>query len=291
MKRILLLLLTLCIAINSKALKVVVKPFPPNVIINQNGKPHGFDIEAWEYIAQDLSLDFDYHVVDEFKLILPGIEDTLYDIGIAGITIRSDREERIDFSHAYMSSGLSIITLKTDHGFIPTAWRMILRIWRPFLVLAIYLFLCSILIYWAEYGNKSFDDKFKKGMGQAVYFTNTVTSSTGFGDFVPKTPIGRTIACCMMWIGIGIIFPYMTAVMNDVLNYEDPQTNKEWLKGKRIATVESSSSENTLYEMGIKTSLYKNIKECQTALDDNTVDGIVFDMPVVRWCAKQQSEK
>jgi len=68
----------------------------------------GFDIELWAAIAKELKLDYKLQPMD-FNGIIPGLQTKNIDAALAGITIRDDRKQVIDFSDPYYESGLSIL--------------------------------------------------------------------------------------------------------------------------------------------------------------------------------------
>ncbi len=78
-----------------------------------NGELTGFDVELFEAIAKEIGIDFKWQTMD-FNGIIPGLQSKNIDAAIAGITIKSDREKVVDFSHPYYDSGL-IMLVKADN--------------------------------------------------------------------------------------------------------------------------------------------------------------------------------
>jgi len=74
----------------------------------QDGEYVGFDIDMWTMIAEELELEFDLRPMD-FNGIIPGLQTGQVDVALAGITIREDRAEVIDFSDGYYDSGFLIM--------------------------------------------------------------------------------------------------------------------------------------------------------------------------------------
>ncbi|MCC5991831.1 MAG: glutamine ABC transporter substrate-binding protein GlnH [Rhodobacteraceae bacterium] len=74
----------------------------------QDGEYVGFDIDMWNMIAEELELEFDLRPMD-FGGIIPGLQTGQIDVALAGITIRADRAEVIDFSDGYYDSGFLIM--------------------------------------------------------------------------------------------------------------------------------------------------------------------------------------
>ncbi|MGO2009569.1 glutamine ABC transporter substrate-binding protein GlnH [Vreelandella alkaliphila] len=74
----------------------------------QDGEYVGFDIDMWTMIAEELELDSELRPMD-FNGIIPGLQTGQLDVALAGITIREDRAEVIDFSDGYYESGFRIM--------------------------------------------------------------------------------------------------------------------------------------------------------------------------------------
>jgi glutamine transport system substrate-binding protein len=74
----------------------------------QDGEYVGFDIDMWNMIAEGLELEFELRPMD-FNGIIPGLQTGQVDVALAGITIREDRAEVIDFSDGYYDSGFLIM--------------------------------------------------------------------------------------------------------------------------------------------------------------------------------------
>ncbi len=68
----------------------------------------GFDVDLWAAIAKQLKLKYKLQPMD-FNGIIPGLQTNNIDAALAGITIRDDRKQVIDFSDPYYESGLSIL--------------------------------------------------------------------------------------------------------------------------------------------------------------------------------------
>ena len=68
----------------------------------------GFDVDLWAAIAKELNLKYKLQPMD-FNGIIPGLQTKNIDAALAGITIRDDRKQVIDFSDPYYESGLAIL--------------------------------------------------------------------------------------------------------------------------------------------------------------------------------------
>ncbi len=81
----------------------------------QDGKYTGFDIDLWDAVAKQAGLQYKLQPMD-FNGIIPGLQTRNVDVALAGITIRDDRKEVIDFSDPYYESGLAILVREDTDG-------------------------------------------------------------------------------------------------------------------------------------------------------------------------------
>lgn len=106
------LAMCLCLFGLAQAKEIVVATdtnFPPFEFKDpETGKHTGFDVELWEAIAEELDLEYELQPMD-FNGIIPGLQSGQLDVGIAGITIKPERAEVIDFSDPYYDAGLLIL--------------------------------------------------------------------------------------------------------------------------------------------------------------------------------------
>ncbi len=84
--------------------------FPPYEMLTAAGDFEGIDVEVADAIAQKLGLEL---VVDDmgFDAALTAVQTGKSDIAMAGITVRPDRAEVMDFSDSY-ATGIQVIIVK-----------------------------------------------------------------------------------------------------------------------------------------------------------------------------------
>ena len=68
----------------------------------------GFDIDLWDAIATEIGVTYKLRPMD-FAGIIPALQTGQVDVALAGITIKPERQEVIDFSDGYYDSGLMLM--------------------------------------------------------------------------------------------------------------------------------------------------------------------------------------
>ena len=75
---------------------------------DKDGTYVGFDIELWDTIAKDLSLEYKLQPMD-FNGLIPALQTGSVDVAIAAMTIKAKREEVVDFAYPYYNAGLLLL--------------------------------------------------------------------------------------------------------------------------------------------------------------------------------------
>lgn len=83
--------------------------FPPFSFIDASGQPTGFDVEVMQWIAE--ALDFELQIVPvDWDAIIPTLLAGNIDLIASGMSITAQRSQRVDFTQAYWSVDLAIVT-------------------------------------------------------------------------------------------------------------------------------------------------------------------------------------
>jgi len=76
----------------------------------------GFDIDLWAAIAKELGWKYTLKPMD-FNGIIPALQTRNVDVALAGITIKEERKQAIDFSDGYYDSGF-LLMVRSDNDSI-----------------------------------------------------------------------------------------------------------------------------------------------------------------------------
>jgi len=272
-------------------IKIAIADFPP-LIFTKGDQYRGFEIDLWDTIAKDLKINFEYERYN-FKEIIPLLTERKVDIGLAGITINEGREKTIDFSHSTFESGLKILLSKNRRNidFIGTIRTFInhgfKRLIKPFFVFLIIAFIFANALWLVE-RNSSLAQNYLPGIIQSVWVSFVTIigllsggSSTLIYDI--HTWGGRLILILEHIVGLailGLLIGEITAFITTRkirLNIEGPKD----LRGKTVATVATSTSENILRGLGAIVTPTLKIEEAYEKLRKNEVEAVVFDAPAL----------
>lgn len=88
--------------------------FVPFEFLNtDSGEYEGFDIDLWAAIAEELGLDYELKPMD-FNGLIPALQSGSLDAALAGMTIKDERKEKVDFAIPYYDAGL-LILVRSDN--------------------------------------------------------------------------------------------------------------------------------------------------------------------------------
>ena len=91
--------------------------FPPFAYIDKNGNPTGFDVEAIQWIANEMGFEVKIVPVD-WDAIIPTLKAGNIDLIASGMTITPERQKQVDFTDPYWRINLAVVVreVKGDDG-------------------------------------------------------------------------------------------------------------------------------------------------------------------------------
>jgi polar amino acid transport system substrate-binding protein len=293
MKFIIIIFLLINISFSKDTLNVVVTLFEPFAmkqrINNDPWKYVGFDIELWEMIAKEINVETKI-IESSFENIFKYVESGTADIGMSAISINYSREKNYDFSTPYKKSGLGILVKNEKNYNIIKSLKGLftgnfLKVW---IALFVFVIITAHLIWLAERGSDAFDDKYKTGIWQGLWWAFVTVSTVGYGDKVPKKPFSKVVAVFVIMAGIavaGLAFGQLSAIIEmDASEYSI--TCKENLKGKKVGCVKNTTSVKAVNKLGAYCVDKEHIEHVVDQLEKGEVDAVVFDIPVLEYIAK-----
>ncbi len=275
----------------AKAMVVGVRQEPPFSLKNADGVWEGISVDLWKEIATDMKLKYEFREMG-LEATLEGIQNHSVDVGLGGLAISADRERKVDFTHPYYASGLSIAVprrsemyhwMKVMRGLLsPTFLKMIV-------FMSIVTVLAGLLVWWFERKRnpEHFGGALSQGIGSALWWASVTLCTVGYGDKVPVSFGGRVVGVIWMLVGVVLLAIFTGAMASAVTasHLEASIRGPEELYKSRVASVEGSVSEKYLRHSRIRMMLYPTPQEAIQAVADGRVDAFVYDEPVLKYLA------
>ena len=267
-------------------LTIATRILPPFVI--KDGSAYsGFSIDLWNAIAAEMKTEFSFTEVSNVKEILAAVADGKAQLGIAAISITSEREQKFDFSQPMFESGLQIMVPSNAKSGI--SWRQVTGFLTtgaiPFLLglLALLILIPSHVAWFVE--RKHADPLFAKtyfpGIFQAIWWATG--AAAGQQPDHPRSVPGRTLAAVSILVSV-FFLTYFQATLTASLTVQQLQggiAGPDDLAGKRVGTTTGSTSAAFLSAKNIKPTEFQKIGDAILALEAKQLDAVVFDAPVL----------
>ncbi|MAA74971.1 MAG: ABC transporter substrate-binding protein [Salinisphaeraceae bacterium] len=277
-------------------LDVGTKLAPPFVIKNDDGELEGISIELWQRLSERLGLASQFQQRDSVKALVGGVASGEMDAAVAAITVTAPREEQLDFSHPFYSTGLSIAV--SEQG--SPVWSAMKRFfsWEFFtalLALGAVLLGVGVAIWLAERrGNpEEFGGSTTQGLGSGFWWAAVTMTTVGYGDKSPRTFAGRIVGLVWMFAAIIIISGFTAAIATSltVSQLESTVQGVDDLPKVRVATVDGSVSSEFLKARGIGFEATNTLEDSLQALASGSVDAVVYDRPLLLYLSNQEYPK
>lgn len=280
-------------------LTVAIKVAPPFTL--REGPPEGPavwkgpSVELWEDVARELGLRFHYRetTLDD---MLDGVADRRYDVAVAALTVTAEREERVDFTHPYYTTGLAIAVPRER----TSPWVNVLGtvfssdFLRVLLVIALIQLSVGTAVWLFERRTnpEQFPPDIAKGMATGFWWAAVTMATVGYGDKTPKTALGRMVA--MMWmLASMVILASVTATIASALTVERLESRlrgPEDLPRFEVGAIEATTGDRFLRSQAITATYFANAEDALGALASGEIDALVWDEPLLRFAIEQGPE-
>jgi len=275
--------------------KIIVgtKPAPPFSFKNDNGIWSGISIDLWRNIANELKLQYEIREYD-LKGLLKAVNENSVDFGVAAITITPEREGTLDFSHAFYHTGLGIaVPIKNnDSTFLSIAKQIFSLQFLGYLTTLITTLLFVGFLIWMAERRKN-PGQYRtgtKGILDGLWWSAVTMTTVGYGDTVPKTPLGRFIALIWMYMAIIIISFFTAGIASSLTVSQLDYGVKSFddLHDVVVGSLEKSTTTQYLKKKNIQPKTYSSVLKGLKALARGEIDAMVHDRPILQFYANSE---
>ena len=273
-------------AADSPSLRVIIKKAEPFVILNQGG-PTGYSIDLWAEVAQLVGLKYSFSTTNSVEGLIDSLAEKKSDVAVGALSITSQREAKIDFSHSIYNSGLGLVVRSEPSG----GWLFDFLKQSKILYLAAFMvlgFLIAAHIIWILHRKKStphFPTTYFHGITEAMWWAGSVFLGGTCDDKKVEGLAGRLFT--LVWVIVGLTFvSYLTATLTSVMTVSQISSQIHELgdlKGREIATVEKSEAAGFLASKGMTPLLCNDISSAIDALKAGKVKAVFYDIPILRY--------
>jgi polar amino acid transport system substrate-binding protein len=294
---VILALLALCVPASSSQgsvskLRVATRVVPP-MVIEDKGALRGFSIELWNSISARLNRATEYLVMSDVGELLDAVGDGRADLGIAAISITSEREGRFDFSQPILNAGLQILVRGAAENAEPSPVHLMrlffsrtLLIWLGIALLLIMIPAHLVWVVERHHRNGIIPSRnYFPGIFHAMYWAAGTLATQA--DHMPRHWIARIVA--VLWMFTAVVFvAFYTAQLTASLTAQQIRgsiNGPQDLVGRNVGTARASTAAAYLSENKAQVREFVSIDAVYDALLDKQVDAVVFDAPAILYYA------
>jgi ABC-type amino acid transport substrate-binding protein len=275
-----------------EVLTVATRHVPPFAIKRDDGTWAGVSIDLWHTVSTELGWRTEF--VDlGLSAMLEAVAQGEVAAAVGALSITSQREVVMDFSHPFLTSGLAIAVPRDGGG----AWLKVLqRLFSgPFLgvvaLLGGVLLAVGVLVWFFERRrNPQFGGSPAEGIGSGLWWSAVTMTTVGYGDKAPQTTGGRALALVWMFASVIVISSFTAAIASalTVGELDGKVKGKDDLGRVRVVTVEGSTSAAYLRDRGDDFVPVGDLRDALRELAEGKADAVVYDEPILRYFVKQE---
>lgn len=280
-------------AIPDRELVIGTKQTVPFVIQNPDGTWQGISIELWQDITEKLGLRYRF-VERDLEGLLDGLEDTTLDAVAAALTVTSERESEVDFSHPFYTTGLTIAVPATGQS----GWLgMLKRVFSTEFLTAIGALLLLLVIVgmvaWMFERRKNPDEfggSIIEGIGAGLWWSAVTMTTVGYGDKAPRTLPGRIVGLIWMFAAIIVVSGFTATIASSltVSQLESAVKGPKDLPYVEVGSIPNSTSAAYLEAKGVSFSGFETPLHGLKALARGEIEAFVYDAPILRYLVKTE---
>lgn len=271
---------------DSRVLRVGTKEAPPFSMKNKDGSWSGLSIELWKGIAEDLGMRYEF-VETDLPGLLAGLQSGTLDASVAALNVTSEREELIDFTHPFYTSGYGI-AIRRERTII---WLEVMKrlasgeFVKALSTLAGLLLFAGILLWFVERKRNpgQFGGSVPKGIWEGFWWSAVTMTTVGYGDRYPLSIPGRMIALVWMFTSVVIVSSFTAAIASSLTigSLDARIRTLDDLAHSRVASVPNSTSAQFLDSRGIAWVAHPSLAAAMAALAHKNVDAVFYDEPLI----------
>ncbi len=275
----------------AQPLRIATKLTKPDAF-EEAGKIVGFSADIGRSILEQMQRQAVLKTYANQPEILDAIRSGQADLGIAAITVTSQREQEFDFSHPILSADLQIMVLAQAEPDLMQS--LVTTLFSADLlsllgIIALLMLIPTHIIWYFERNRpESLIDHsaYFPGIFEALWWT--ILTLVAQADEMPQGLVGRVVA--LFWLLVGLIFvSYFTAVITAAFTVEELQGGTQRLsdlQDRRVAVIADSEVVDYLQAQNIQQVVeFAQADEAYQALQAEEVDALVAPGPFLNYHA------
>lgn len=273
--------------IEKKVLTFGTRNVPPFAFQRGDGEWAGITIDLARDIAKRMDVELKFVDLGDVRDLVDGVAASKVDFGGAALTVTEGREQILDFSHPFFSTGLAIAAQPVHGSPVWSALRSFFT-WESLMIVVTLVggvVLVGVILKWVEHrrGNADFDTA-----GEGIWGALTMFLTSQFTTPEPKSLGGRTLAVLWVVLSIGAM-TFLTGVVTTALTVQSLEGRVRGvadLPNIRVGAMASSTGGQFLNRERIPFKSFDNVEDGLKAVATDQIDAFVHDKPIMQYLAK-----
>ncbi len=273
---------------SASKLRVATRVVPP-MVIEDKGALRGFSIDLWNSISARLNRETEYLVMSDVGEVLDAVGNGQADLGIAAISITSERESMFDFSQPILNAGLQILVRGAAENADPSPVHLMrlffsrtLLIWLGIALLLIMIPAHLVWVVERHHRNGIIPSRnYFPGIFHAMFWAAGTLATQA--DHMPRHWMARIVA--VLWMFTAVVFvAFYTAQLTASLTAQKIRgsiNGPQDLVGRLVGTTRASTAAAYLTESKAQVREFVSLDAVYDALLEKQVDAVVFDAPAI----------
>ena len=229
----------------------------------------------------------------DLDAMLDAVASGQVDAAAAALTITSEREQQVDFTHPFFSSGLGIaVASRPEVSWFSALGRLASSAFLQAAgALLLLLAVVGVVVWLVERRrNEQFATDPLRGVGSGIWWSAVTMTTVGYGDKAPVTLPGRIVGLVWMFASIIIISGFTAAIASALTVGQLAQSIEglDDLYGKRVLTAQASTSASFLDERLIRYETVDSIDDALVELAAGEADAVFYDQPILRYLVRER---
>ncbi|QSR88203.1 transporter substrate-binding domain-containing protein [Methylacidiphilum caldifontis] len=270
-------------------LKVATRNDPPFSFRGGDGEWEGIAVDLWRKITTDLAIPFEFvEQPPDQEIMIRSLLNRKVDVIVTGIGVENNLLQKIAFSYPFLSSGLGVAYRSTPVSSLQAIYRFMLssEFFAVICGITFLTFIAGFFVWIFERKkNPHFGGSFIHGIGNSFWWAAVTMTTIGYGDKVPRTVGGRTVAMVWMFVGV-VLLSFFTAWITAGVALEKVSLDIVKLKDLsqiRVATVKDSLGNYYLRKRHIRAILFNDLRDALEAVKEKKADAVLSEVEEMRY--------
>ncbi|MGB3775299.1 MAG: transporter substrate-binding domain-containing protein [Leeuwenhoekiella sp.] len=282
--------------ITEKSIKVGYAGSAPFIIPSE--KPEGIAIDLWREMAYNLSIqDYELAQYKSVEIGLDAVKNGQIDILIGPVTINAERAEEVSFSQPFYDTNFALLAPMMEMSI----WERLspilsMNFLYAIIGLLIILSLVGVLVWLAERKTspEAFSNHPIKGIGTGIWLALVTMTTVGYGDFAPKTILGRFIIGSWMIISLIMATSFVAGIASTLTltgNKEKTITTFGQLDSKKVALPPNGRLVENIRNVSGNPITVESAQEGYNLLMDGTIDAFLYDQVQLEYIFRKKDRE